>query len=411
MNIIYLSQYFPPEIGATQTRAYEMATNLVAMGHRVTMLTEIPNHPSGIIPPDYRSRFRVIEEMQGIRVVRSWVYATPVKTFKTRMAFYLSFMLTAVLNSFFLKEKTYDLVYATSPPLFVGVAGLFIARSRGIPFVFEVRDLWPESAVELGELQNHKYIRWAHSAADLCYRRARAIVGVTEGINQRLLAKPIQPDKIFLIKNGTNPEKFHYVLDRGLEERLGWRGKFVVLYAGIHGVAQGLETIVDAASYLGDHPGIHFALIGEGPRKRQVMAYAKQKGLYNVHFLSEVPPEEISKYISLAGLCLVPLRKNRLFEGALPSKIFDSWSCGKPVLLSVDGEARREVQSAGGGICVEPENANAIAEAVVRVFRDPDLGKAMGEKGRTYLYQREYIRSAQAKMLSRIIENIVKEGS
>jgi glycosyltransferase involved in cell wall biosynthesis len=410
MNILYLSQYFPPEIGATQARAYEMAKNLVAMGHRVTMLTEMPNHPSGIIPSAYRSRFRLMEEMEGIHVVRSWVYATPIKSFKRRMVFYLSFMLTAVLNSLFLKEKAYDLVYATSPPLFVGVAGVLIARSRRIPFVFEVRDLWPESAVELGELRSQKYIRWGHDAADFCYRRARAIVSVTEGIQEMLLAKPIQPNKVFLVKNGTNPEKFRYVLDSRLEERLGWRGKFVALYAGNHGVAQGLETIVDAAAYLTDHPAIHFAFIGEGPRKKQIIAYAERKGLENVQFLSEVPSEEISEYISLAGLCIVPLKKNRLFEGALPSKIFDSWSCGKAVVLSVDGEARREMETAGGGIYVEPENATALADAVVRVFKNPALAEEMGEKGRRHLYQKGYIRSIQAEKLSRIFEKLMKEG-
>jgi len=408
VKLIYLSQYFPPEIGATQTRAYEMATNLVAFGHQVTMLTEVPNHPSGIIPPEYRSRFRIVEKMNGLLVVRNWVYASPIKTFRTRMLFYLSFMLTSVMNSCFLKGGGYDAVYATSPPLFVGIAGLAIAQIRRIPFIFEVRDLWPESAVELGELRNRRYIRWGHALANLCYRRARAVVSVTQGIHDKLLAKGLSQEKVFLIKNGTNPERYHYIYDSVLEEKLGWKGKFVVLYAGIHGVAQGLEKLIDAAFLLSTQTHIQFAFIGEGPRKRELCEYAARRGLLGIQFLSEVPSDEVAKYISLAGVCVVPLKKNELFKGALPSKMFDAWACGKPVLLTVDGEARRELESARGGIFVEPENADALADAIIALFRNPTMGKGMGENGRRYIYEKGYIRSVQAKALCRIIEDIGK---
>jgi glycosyltransferase involved in cell wall biosynthesis len=405
VKIIYLSQYFPPEIGATQTRAYEMATNLVGFGHQVTMLTEVPNHPSGIIPPKYRSRFRIVEEMKGVQVVRNWVYASPVKTFRTRMLFYLSFMLTAVVNSLFLEGRSYDAVYATSPPLFVGIAGLIIAQMRGIPFIFEVRDLWPESAAELGELRNPRYIRWGHALANLCYSRARAVVSVTQGIHDVLLSKGLRRQKVFLIKNGTNPEMYHYSYDRILEENLGWRSKFVVLYAGIHGIAQGLDNLIDAAFLLSNQSSIHFAFIGEGPRKRETMEYARKRGLLKIQFLPEIPSNEIAKYLSLASVCIVPLKKNELFRGALPSKMFDAWACGKPVLLTVDGEARRELDSAQGGVFVEPENAEALADAIVVLFENPSMGKEMGENGRKYIYEKGYIRSVQAKALCSIIEN------
>jgi len=407
VKLIYLSQYFPPEIGATQTRAYEMATNLVAFGHQVTILTEVPNHPSGIIPPQYRSRFRVVEKMDGVLVVRNWVYASPIKTFRTRMLFYLSFMVTAVINSFFLKGG-YDAVYVTSPPLFVGIAGLAIARIRGIPFIFEVRDLWPESAVELGQLGNPRYIRWGHALANLCYRSARAVVSVTQGIHDVLLSKGLSPDKVFLIKNGTNPERYHYICDGALEEKLGWKGKFVVLYAGIHGVAQGLEKIIDAAALLSAGAHIQFAFIGEGPRKRELREYVAKRGLLGIQFLPEVPSDEVARYLSLASVCVVPLKKNELFKGALPSKMFDAWACGKPLLLTVDGEARKELESARGGVFVEPENVEAIAGAIDMLFRNPSMGKEMGENGRRYVYEKGYIRSVQAKALCRIIENIVR---
>jgi glycosyltransferase involved in cell wall biosynthesis len=408
MNILYISQYFPPEIGATQSRAYEMAKNLIEAGHRVTVMTEVPNHPSGIIPSAYRGRLRVDETYDGIPVVRSWVYARPEKTFKTRMQFYLSFMGMTVLNSLFLRSGKFHAVFATSPPLFVGLAGLSIARMRRIPFFFEVRDLWPESAVDLGQLGNQKYIDYGHAIANLCYRKARGIVAVTNGIKERLKQKGIPEGKLFLIKNGTNPERFRYIHDPGLEKKLGWTGKFVVLYAGVHGVAQGLETVLGAAERLVDHPTIHFVFIGEGPVKPRLMARAMSEKLPNVEFLPEVPSDEICRFISLAAVCLVPLKKIPLFQGALPSKIFDCWACGKPLLISVDGEARREVEAAGGGVFVEPENSEALSDAILTLRNSPNKGKEMGENGRRYIYEKGYIRSLQAEKLSRIIEKTAK---
>jgi glycosyltransferase involved in cell wall biosynthesis len=408
MRILYLSQYFPPEIGATQTRAYEMATNLVDFGHEVTVMTEMPNHPSGIISPEYRSRLRVVEHLDGIHVVRNWVYATPLKNFNTRMAFYLSFMVTTIMNSLFLNGKKYDVVYATSPPLFVGLAGLIISKTRRIPFVFEVRDLWPESAVELGQLSDPRYVRWGHWIADFCYQHARGIIAVTRGIYDRLIAKNVPEHKLFLIKNGTNPERYRYILDRELERKLGWKGKFIVLYAGVHGVAQGLETVLEAASILDGVDEIHFAFVGEGPVKDKLVVQAARKNLHNVEFLPEISSDEIARYISLASLSLVPLKKNDLFKGALPSKMFDCWACGRPIILSVDGEARHELELARGGLFVEPENASAMAGTILDMYRNPTLCKEMGENGRRYIHENGYIRAQQGRNLAMIMDRLLK---
>lgn len=409
MNILYISQYFPPEIGATQTRAYEMTTGLVRQGHKVTVMTEVPNHPSGIIAPEYRKKLWVKEKIDGVDVIRSLVYATPIKTFRTRMLFYLSFMLTTVFNSLFVNQRKFDAVYATSPPLFVGLAGLIIAKLRGIPFIFEVRDLWPESAVELGEVTSGHYIRFGYAIANLCYRHAKGVVGVTCGICDTLKSKGLPGHKVFLIKNGTNPKIYRFILDKALERRLGWGGKFVVLYAGIHGVAQGLETVLAAAKLLKNEKKIHFAFIGDGPIKARLKAKANREPLFNVEFLPEVPSNEIARYISLAGVCLVPLRKKKLFEGALPSKIFDCWACGKPLLLGVQGEARKELESARGGLYVEPENALAIVRGVLYMCRNPDKAKEMGENGRRYIYENGYVRDEQALYLAKTLDRLTQK--
>jgi glycosyltransferase involved in cell wall biosynthesis len=411
MNILYLSQYFPPEIGATQSRAYEMASNLVAFGHRVTVMTEMPNHPSGIIPPEYRGRFRAVEEMDGIKVIRSWVFASPIKNFKQRMLFYLSFMGTSVLNSLFLRTSGFDLVYATSPPLFVGLAGLIIAKLRKLPFVLEVRDLWPESAVELGFLTNPRSARWANRMADYCYRNALSIICVTKGIQKTLLGKNIPGKKIFLIRNGTNPERFRHVFDAELQKRLGWLNKFVALYAGVHGVAQGLETVLEAASLLVEEAAIRFVFIGEGPCKEDLQRSAIKMKLRNVDFLPQVATNEIAKYISLAGVCLVPLRKRELFKGALPSKIFDSWACGKPVILGIEGEARSEMEEAQGGIFVEPENPQEMARAIMDIYGNPERARQMGENGKEYLHKKGLFRSEQARQLEEILQKLLQRNS
>jgi len=406
MKILYISQYFPPEIGATQSRAYELCKNLVDYGHRVTVLTELPNHPSGIIPTDYRGKFKVHENLNGINVIRSWVYATPHKSFQTRMYFYNSFMLTTIFNSLFLRSNDYDIIYATSPPLFAGFAGLMISKIKNKPFVFEVRDLWPESAVELGQIRRNWAIKAGHIIANLCYRNAVGVVGVTRGIQKSLAQKRISQDKLFLIKNGTNPELFHYSFNSELQGKVGWKDKFIVLYAGIHGVAQGLDSVLRVAQMLADETKIHFVFIGEGPLKKRMGKFAKDRNINNVEFLPEVSNQEIPKYISLADVCLVPLKKKAIFRGALPSKIFDCWACGKPLILSVDGEARTELENAKGGIYVEPENSQQMERAIRYLYHHPDEKEKMGKNGLAYVHKKGYIRSLQAKKLSNILTRI-----
>ena len=363
MRVLYLSQYFPPEVGATQTRAYEMARHLVTAGHKVTMLTEVPNHPSGIIPPEYAGRLYERGDLDGIDVIRVWVKTSPNKTFATRMMFYTSYMGNAALAGLTLARDRYDLIYATSPPLFVGGAALAMSYLRRIPFVFEVRDLWPESAVVLGELRNPRVISMAGTLEEMCYNRARHIVVVTEGIRQRLMERGFGP-KVALIPNGANTELFRPDPSGGAEVRaeLGLTGKFVVLYAGIHGIAQGLETVLEAASMLSGTRDIHFLFVGEGPKKTDLFALRDRLGLTNVTMLAEQPRSRMPAFLSAADLALVPLRKLALFRAAIPSKMFDAWACGCPIVLGIDGEARQVLDRADAGVFVEPEEAEQNAE-------------------------------------------------
>lgn len=410
MRILYLSQYFPPEVGATQSRAYEMARHLVSVGHRVTLIAEVPNHPSGIIPPEYRGRLYERADLDGIEVIRVWVKASPTKTRAARMLFYLSYMVTASLAGLTWARGRYDVLYATSPPLFVGGAALALSTIRHIPLVFEVRDLWPESAVALGEISSRWAVTMAGKLEEMCYNRARRIVVVTEGIRRRLEERG-WGGKLELIPNGANTELFRPDAQAGrkVRDELGVTDKFLVLYAGIHGLAQGLESVLEAAARLQEVQDIHFVFVGEGPKKADLIALRNQRGLTNVTMLAERPRSEMPAFLSAADVALVPLRKLDLFEGAVPSKMFDAWACGCPVLLSIDGEARQILERAEAGLFVEPENAEQMAQAILRLSGERERLRRLGNNGRRFV-EAHYSRQRLAERLEALLSEVVGLG-
>lgn len=408
MRILYLSQYFPPEVGATQTRAYEMARYLVSAGHQVTMLTEVPNHPSGIIPPEYRGKAYERAPLDGIDVIRVWVKASSVKTFSTRMLFYTTYMINAALAGLVLARGHYDAIYATSPPLFVGGAALAISYLRRIPLLFEVRDLWPESAVALNEITSTRAAALAGKLEEMCYNRSRCVVVVTEGIRRRLEERGFGA-KLALIPNGANTELFRPDPDEGaaLRSELGLSGKFLVIYAGIHGMAQGLETVLEAARQLQGEPDVHFLFVGEGPKKRDLLNQQDALGLANVTMLAEQPRGSMPAYMSAADVALVPLRRLDLFRGALPSKMFDAWACGCPVVLSIDGEARQVLEQADGGVFVEPENSRQMADVLLQLKANPERLRHLGQNGRRFVEQ-YYSRERLAARLEALLREAVE---
>ena len=408
MRILYLTQYFPPEIGATQDRAYEMTRHLARAGHHVTAVTEVPNHPSGIIPRAYQGKLYTRERVDGVDVIRLWVKTSPYKDFKSRVKFYLSYASMATLGGLALAHGHYDVVYATSPPLFVGLAGLAVSMLRRVPFVFEVRDLWPESAVQLGYLRDPRVVRWVTKLEELFYAKAAKIVVVTEGIRQRLIERGYAPNRLALIRNGGSGRLLRAAAQPQPEAKaaLGLDGKFVVLYAGIHGVAQGMEVLVDAAHRLRREPDVQFVFVGEGPVKRDVRAQVGQLGLDNLTLLPERPREQVRALYDAADAVLVPLRDRPLFRGAVPTKMFDAWACQRPVVLSVRGEAQGIAEEMGGGIAVEPENAQQIANAILRLKRDPAECATMGQRGYAAVVER-FSRDALARELERELIAIV----
>jgi colanic acid biosynthesis glycosyl transferase WcaI len=409
VRILYFTQYYPPEVGATQTRAHEMSAYLTQQGHHVTIITEVPNHPSGIVPPAYRGRLSERKLENSIDVLRLWVWASPEKTFKSRMRFYLSYMGMAALAGALIRGK-YDLVYATSPPLFVGAAGLASATVRRIPFVFEVRDLWPESAVALAELSGKRAIKAAEALEGLLYRRAALVVAVTQGIYDRLSERRVGCDKLALVPNGANTEHFHFSTEEraAVRTQLGLQDKFVVMYAGIHGIAQGLETLLQAAALLQNSPDIRFVFVGEGPRKAALAQRLSDLNLHNVTMLPEVPSSKMPSYLSAADCTIVPLRDELLFRGALPSKMFESWAAERPIVLSVAGEAQRVLEQANAGIACRPEDPADMARAIRTLHYDPVAAQEMGKRGRAYVLS-HYSRRAQAQTLEQLLKTVTQQ--
>jgi glycosyltransferase involved in cell wall biosynthesis len=323
------------------------------------------------------------------------------------MMFYISYMDHAALAGLILARGRYDVVYATSPPLFVGGAALALSYLRRIPLVFEVRDLWPESAVALGELTNPRAVALAGKLEEMCYNRARCIVAVTDGIRRRLEERGLD-QKVVVIPNGANTELFrpHPESGAALRAELGLEGKFVATYAGIHGVAQGLEVVLEAAQQLQEVPDVHFLFVGEGPKKAELLALRNEMGLTNVTMLAEQPRSKIPAFLSAADVALVPLRRLELFEGAVPSKLFDAWACGCPVILSIKGEARRVLELADAGVFVEPGDAGHMAQLVLQLRGDPEVLLRYGENGRCFV-EAHYSRQRLAVRLEELLLNVI----
>jgi len=387
MRILFFSQYFPPEMGAPAARTYELARRWVQAGADVTVVTAIPNHPNGIIPPAYRDRRLFIEDVAGIRVVRTWIYAAPNRGFWRRSLNYVSFALSSLFQGLRHAGRA-DLVIATSPQFLVGVSGWIASRKLGVPFVFEVRDLWPDSIAALGVLREGLILQSLRRIEMLLYRQASCIVGVAHSTRSELIARGVDPDKIVIIPNGADRQVFRAMEKyNGIREHLGLGRKFVVSYVGTHGLAHGLETVLDCADDLRDHEDIAFLFVGDGAEKDRLVARAQNLRLPNVHFMGVQPREEIPSYIATSDVSLVPLRRKELFQKVLPSKMFEIMGCARPVILGVEGEARAAVEASGGGVCVTPEDPAAMRRAILDLYEDPERAERLGQRGREYVQQ------------------------
>jgi colanic acid biosynthesis glycosyl transferase WcaI len=392
MKILYVSQYFPPEMGAPAARAAELSRHWAAGGHDVTVLTGFPNHPTGVVRPEYRDKFRRLvfrEQVDGVSVVRTWLFPFPNRKAHERMLNYSSFCASAATTGLFVSRP--DVVIASSPQLLVALAGWWIARWKRVPFVFEVRDLWPESLAAVGMGDGNSMLhRSLAKIAGFLYRRSDRIVVVTPAFADHLVKHWRVPRaKISVVENGVETGLF--APQAGTDERreLHAEGKFVVSYIGTMGMAHGLETVIAAALQLRDsNPKIVFLLLGEGAEKQRITALAREKNLHNLRFVDQQPRERIPPYICASDACLVLLKKTDLFKTVIPTKMLEFMSCARPVILGVEGQAREILEEARGGLAIEPENAEALANAVCYLASNHELAREMGQNGRDYVIRK-----------------------
>ncbi len=412
MKILYVSQYFPPEMGAPAARVAELARHWVRAGHEVTVLTGFPNHPTGVVASKYRRHFRtgfMREEFSGAEVIRTWLLPLPNRKAYERILNYGSFCASAALAGMFVDRP--DVVIATSPQLLVGLSGRWIARWKRVPFVFEVRDLWPESLVAVGMGSDSSlFHRGLARVAGYLYKHSSRIVVVSPAFKQHLNHhRQISPHKISVIENGVETDLFQPKPSQAdkIRTSLGAHDRFVVSYIGTVGMAHGLDTILESAETLQTTaPNVLFLLIGEGADKDRVKCQAAGRGLKNVIFLDEQPRERVPDFISASDVCLVPLKKAELFKTVIPTKLLEFMACARPVILGVEGEARKIVESAQAGLAVEPENPSELVEAILRLMATPELSATLGRNGRRHILE-NFSRKQKAAEYLNVLEGVM----
>ena len=398
-------------MGAPAARAEELARHWVSAGHQVTVLTGFPNHPTGVVPAEYRKRLRRLvcrENWSDVNVVRTWLLPFPNRKAYERMLNYASFCVSAALSGMFVSRP--DVIIATSPQLLVGLSGWWISVIKRVPFVFEVRDLWPESlaAVGMGAEGSllHRVLGWI---AGFLYKRSDHIVVVTPAFSGFLIRHwRVPAEKLSVVQNGVETGLFRPEAARpSLKKEIGAEGKFLVCYIGTMGMAHGLETLIEAATRLqSSNPQVHFLLVGEGADKERIVALAKDRGLHNITFLDQQPREQIPAFISACDAALVLLRKTELFKTVIPTKMLEFMACACPVILGVDGQAREIVEAGEAGVFIEPENVDALIEKILDLAKNPERCQRLGENGRRHILQyfsRERTAQEYLSVLAQII--------
>jgi glycosyltransferase involved in cell wall biosynthesis len=406
MHILFLSDNFPPEVNAPASRTFEHCRQWVEAGHKVTVVTCAPNFPTGKLMNGYRNRLWQQEEIAGIRVIRVWSYITANEGFTKRTLDYLSYMVAGTIGALFVRKP--DVIVGTSPQFFTAVAAWMVAFCKRRPWVFELRDIWPESIKTVGAVKEGIAIRLLERLEVFLYHASDRIVAVTHSFRDALARRGIDPAKIAVVTNGVDLSSFApRPKDGVLVPELGLTGKFVAGYIGTHGMAHALETLLDAADRLARDPrgrDIVILMLGDGARKAALKAEAVSRGLDNLLFLDPVPKDQVSRYWSLLDVSIIHLRTSELFETVIPSKMFEALAMGIPILLGVRGEAADILNRSGGGETFTPESGEELAARLVALREDSALHRKYAEAGIAAAPQ--YERKALAARLADILADV-----
>jgi colanic acid biosynthesis glycosyl transferase WcaI len=410
MQVLYVSQYYPPEACAPAARVDGFTREWARNSADVGVLTGFPNHPEGIVHDEYKNHWRrgfMREERNGVKVYRTWLYPSANRKLWGRGLNFTSFAVSAAVAGPCVAPRN-GVIIATSPQILVGVSGWAIGSLRFLPWVFEVRDLWPESLLGVGQASTDSLLyRSVERVAKFLYRHATHIVVDGEWKRRHLIHQGEEESRITVIRNGVE-ENFcpdpasSRALSARLEVRkeLGLGYEFVLLYAGTLGMAHGLETILDAAERLRDRHDIKFILLGAGAERAQFGQLLARLRLANVRLLEKQPRERIPAFLAAADACLVPLRNKEVFKSAIPSKIFEAMAAGRPVILGVEGEAKEILLSSQAGLAIPPENPGAMVDAILKLRNEPSLCRSLGRSGRQAVLDKYQRRTEAAKYLN-----------
>ncbi len=410
MRIVWLCHYFAPEIGAPQARLLELSRWFAVRGHSVAAVTCFPNHPTGALRAEDRGVKRRRDEIDGIAVHRCWSYVTSNRGFVKKVIGHLSFMWTSRGGlSRSASDAHPDVVIVSSPTFFSVISAWWWCRWRKVPFVFEVRDLWPAVFVDLGVLKSRPLIWFLERWEKFLYRRAARVVTVTSSFADHIAERDIPREKLAVVTNGVDAAAYGpRERDDALAAQQGLDGKFVVLYLGAHGISHALASILDAAELLSDLPDVCFVFVGEGAEKEALMRAATERRIGNVVFHGGVPKSEVARWYSLADVGLVPLKGVPLFHTFIPSKMFELMASGIPIVASVAGEARGILERSGGARVTDPEDASGIAAAVRELHGDGELHRQLASAGRAFVLA-EYTRERLADRYVEILEEMLAE--
>ena len=403
MKILFLTDNFYPEVNAPASRTYEHAREWVKSGHEVTVITCVPNFPKGKVFDGYKNKLWQKEAIDGIEVIRVWSYIAANKGFVRRTLDFISFSVTSFLAGLFVKA---DVIVATSPQFFTALSGRTLSFWKRVPWIMEVRDLWPESIKTVGAMKDNLFIRYFEWEEMRCYRSAKTIVVVTDSFKRTLTARGIDEAKIKVVKNGVDKEMFKPVpKDEALIGKLGLEGKKIIGYIGTHGMAHKLDFILDCARNMQGRNDFHFLFIGAGAEREALLAKKEREGITNVTMLDSVPKDQVVRYISILDLSLINLRKSELFKTVIPSKMFENAGMQIPIIMGVQGEAQEMLEEYGAGLCFEPENEADFNVKLQQLLSDPDLYERCRTGGAEM--SRDYDRKALAdKMLECMMDTV-----
>ncbi|MDN4164635.1 glycosyltransferase family 4 protein [Cytophagales bacterium LB-30] len=406
MKILFLTDNFPPEVNAPATRTFEHCREWVKQGAEVTVVTCYPNFPQGKVYEGYKNKFFKKEErIEGVRVIRVWTYITANEGFIKRTLDYLSFAFSSFWASLFIKT---DVIVATSPQFFTTFSGYLLSVLKSKPWIFELRDLWPESIRSLTPLSSHWSLDLLEKIELFLYRKSNRVVAVTEAFKVNLMERGIDGDKIEVVTNGSNLSLFNpSVSGQEVRMRHSLQGKFVVSYIGTHGLAHRLDVFVDNLEKCAIYTDIHFLFVGTGAEKQRLVDLANKKQLKNITFMDSVPKDEIVKYWAATDVSLIPLKKDDTFKTVIPSKMFEAAAMGKPILLGVEGQAAEIISRYGCGFLFEPENFSDFFEKLLVLKTSKEQYEVCSEAG--FQMARDFDRNLLANKMLHILNSVAKK--